>query len=298
MNGVEKKRARVSGGELAYVEEGDPEGPAVVLLHGFPTSSFLWRELVPLLAPFCRVVAPDLLGAGDSEKPEGADLHIRAQASYVRELLRALGIEGFSAVGHSHGGGIAQILALEGGVKAMVLIDTVAFDAWPSDATRELLSLGPDQERDPIVRAVMGTSFDLGMGHRGRLTEDALEEYRRPFAGEEGARAFFRWTRADDGLGLLGRDAELRRLDIPVSIVWGEDDPFTTAQVAELLADTIPTASLALLPGCSHFVTEDAPEAVWSLVFEYLRSRYLGRPHGHAEGPVRVRLERRGPAEG
>lgn len=296
MNGLEKKRARVSGGEMAYLDEGDPGNPAVVFLHGFPTSSFLWREFVPLLAPWFRVVAPDLLGAGDSEKPEGAELHIRAQAGYVRELLPRLGIEEFAVVGHSHGGGIAQLLAFEGVVKAMVLLDSVGFDAWPSEPTQELQRLAPDQEREAIVRAVIATAFELGMGRRSRLTDELLEEYRRPFAGEEGAGAFFRAARADDGVGLSGREENLARLEIPVLIVWGEDDPFTTALVAERLSEAIPNSTLALLPGCSHFVTEDAPETVAQLLLEYLRSRYLGRDHDHEQpGPVGVRLERRPP---
>jgi len=64
---LEMRRARVSGGELAYVDEG--EGLGVVLLHGFPTSSHLWRDLVPMLAPRFRAIAVDLLGYGDSHKP-------------------------------------------------------------------------------------------------------------------------------------------------------------------------------------------------------------------------------------
>src|SRR5205814_9374935 len=78
-----KQRFRTSGGELAYVDEGD--GPAVVLLHGFPTSSYLWRSFVPPLAARFRVIAPDLLGYGDSAKPVGTDLSMTAQAGYVRE---------------------------------------------------------------------------------------------------------------------------------------------------------------------------------------------------------------------
>ena len=130
---VPQHRFTTSGGEMAYLDEGD--GPAVVLLHGFPSSSFLWREFIPLLAGRFRVIAPDLLGAGDSAQPEDAALHIRAQAAYVRELLAHLGVERFAVVGHGVGGGVAQLLALDGaGVDAMVLLDSVAFDRWPSEA--------------------------------------------------------------------------------------------------------------------------------------------------------------------
>src|SRR2546423_12921233 len=146
-------RARVSGGELAYLDEG--EGPPIVLLHGSPLSSFMWREFVPMLSSRFHVIAPDLLGAGDSDKPVGAPLDIAAQATYVRELLDTLGVDRCAAIGHGVGGGIAQLLAREGSLDAMVLLDSVAFDAWPSPPTRDLQATGPDQRSPEIVRAVV-----------------------------------------------------------------------------------------------------------------------------------------------
>lgn len=294
---MDKKRMRVSGGELAYIEEGDPDDPAVVFLHGFPTSSFLWRDFVPMLAPWFRVLAPDLLGCGDSEKRDGAELHIRAQAGYVRELLARLGIEDFATVGHGHGGGIAQLLALEGGVKAMVLMDSIAFDAWPGEGTRGLQQLAPEGEQESLVRRAFASFFEDAVGHPSRLTEEARQEYVRPFIGEDGVRAFFRAVRAADGVGLAGREGELERLECPVLILWGEDDPLVPVEVAQRLNDAMPTSTLGLLPGCSYLLPEDAPEVVGPLLYEYLRSRYLGAGHSHDErsGVVSLQLGRRTP---
>jgi hypothetical protein len=80
--------------------------------------------------------------------------------------------------------------------------------------------------------------------------------------------------------------------------VWGEDDPYLSVEVADRLAETLPHATEVLLPGCSHFLPEDAPDALADLVSEFLRARYLGLPHGHehAPGPVPLELRRRGPA--
>ncbi len=301
---LEKKRLRVGGGELAYVDEGDAENPAIVFLHGFPTSSYLWREFVPLCAPWMRAIAPDLLGSGDSEKPADAELHIRAQAGYVRELLELLGVREFAVVGHATGGGIAQLLALRGGVKAMVLVDSIAFDSWPSDPMRELMRQAPEQPTEAQVRAVLKTSFDLGMGRRSRMTDDIFETYARPFGGSEGAAAFFRLALAHDGLGLIGIESQLERLECPALLLWGEDDPFQSIGSAECLAEALPMSTLAVLPGCSHFVTEDAPETALPLVYQYLRSRYLGighehdHDHGQEAGVVRLDLLRGPPTRG
>jgi 2-hydroxymuconate-semialdehyde hydrolase len=296
---TEKRRVRVSAGEIAVVEDGDPADPAVVLLHGFPTSSYLWRSFAPLFAPWMHVVAPDLLGCGDSEKAD-APLGIEAQAGYVREVLDALGVERFAVVGHGIGGGIAQLLALGGGVEAMVLMDSVAFDEWPSDMVREAQAqAGAVESTEALTTALVRTALELGLGHRERVTEDDLAEYVRPWSGADGAAACRRFLHAMDGRGLVGSGPALEALGIPAFLLWGEDDPFVPVAVAERLADALPMSTLAVLPGCRHFLPEDAAETVAPLMFEYLRSRYLGVPHRHAgaEGPVVLELGLRPPEE-
>jgi 2-hydroxymuconate-semialdehyde hydrolase len=287
---------RTSGGEMAYLDEG--EGAPVVLVHGFPTSSVLWRDVVPRLAERMRVIAVDLVGFGPSEKPDGAALHIRAQAGYVRELLQGKGIEEFAVAGHDIGGGVAQLLALEGGVRALVLVDSIAFDTWPIEGVRMIQDASPEQETPEFVRDVLGVALDLGLTQPDALPAEVREAYLAPFAGVGGAGAFFRAARAIDGKGLAGREAELARLDVPTLLVWGEDDPYLSVEVADRLAETLPHATEVLLPGCSHFLPEDAPDALADLVSEFLRARYLGLPHGHehAPGPVPLELRRRGPA--
>jgi pimeloyl-ACP methyl ester carboxylesterase len=90
-------------------------------------------------------------------------------------------------------------------------------------------------------------------------------------------------------------ESRLARREIPIFLLWGEDDAIVPAEEAEHLADRLPTATLALVPGHTHHVLETAPETVAPLVFEYLRSRYLGRRHGHAEpgAPVPIALTTR-----
>jgi pimeloyl-ACP methyl ester carboxylesterase len=272
-----KQRFGSSGGEIAYVDEG--HGPAVVLLHGFPTSSFLWRQFIPPLTARFRVIAPDLLGYGESEKPGDADLSMTAQAGYVRELLASLAIERFAVIGHDLGGVVAQLLALDTGPEAMVLLDAAAFDVWPIEGVRMLQETKPADETAQLVADVISLTFDLGIGHRDRLGEEALGAYRSPF--EDDPHAFFRAVRAIDGKGVAGRDEELAALDLPVLLVWGEEDPFIPVDVADRLNDLLPGSTLALLPGCSHFVTEDAPETVIPILYEWLRAKYLAEPHAH-----------------
>jgi pimeloyl-ACP methyl ester carboxylesterase len=278
---LEYHRAPVSGGELAYADLG--EGPPVLLLHGFPTSSFLWRREAWLLAQRMRVIVPDLLGYGRSEKPNDANLTEAAQAGYVRELLKQLGLEELAVIGHDLGGAVAQLLALDHGpaIRALVLVDSDCFDAWPIEEVKMLQGATPEQETPELVESVIRLTFDLGISHQGRIDEVTLRAYLEPWL--EDPAGFFRAARAITGRGLAGREQELSALDIPTFVIWGEDDPFLDPELGERLGETIPGSTVALLPACSHFVNEDAPQTVGPLLYEYLRSRYLGDHHVHAQ---------------
>jgi pimeloyl-ACP methyl ester carboxylesterase len=248
-----------------------------------------------------RVIAPDLLGYGRSEHPHEADLSMTAQTVAVRQLLERLDVSEFAVVGHDLGGVVAQLLALEGGVRTMVLLDSACFDVWPIEGVKMLQAAEPHQETADFVDTVVRLSIELGVSHRDRLDPSTMAAYIRPWVDDPAA--FFRAVRAIDGVGLAGREAELAGLDIPVLIVWGEDDPYLPPDLAERLGDILPGSTVALLPGCSHFVMEDAGPTVDQLLFEFLRLRFLEDPHAHAHapsssGPVEVFLERPPPGLG
>jgi len=280
---LERKRLSLSDGELAYVDEG--EGLAVVLLHGFPTSSHLWRDLVPILAPRFRAIAPDLLGYGDSGKSPKADLGHQAHTRRTRELLERLGVDEFAVVGHDIGGGVAQRLALEAPARALVLIDSIPIDEEPIEGVRMIQAMDPGDADESFVSNLVEVTLDLGMSKDGRLSAEDLEEYVRPWRADPPA-----LVRAARGIQQApGSVDDLRGLDIPAMLLWGEDDPYIPPEIGEQLADALSRSTLAVLPGCSHFLTEDAAETVLPIVADWLRSQYLGEGHGHA-GPQPIEL--------
>ncbi|HSL11076.1 MAG TPA: alpha/beta hydrolase [Actinomycetota bacterium] len=299
MSDGEVRRFATTGGELAYTDTGD--GPAVVLLHGFPLSSVTWRSLAPALTQRFRVVVPDLLGYGGSDRPAHAPLDLRAQAGYVRELLGHLGLDRVALVGHAHGGGIAQLLALDGlDVGAMVLLSSVASDAWPEDATRELQAVDPGSLDDEAVEARVRAALLTGASDPLALSDDVVSSYVAPWGAEGGAAAFLRAARALDGRGLTGHEAAFAAWGFPILLLWGEDDPVVPLDVAERLHDALPSSSLGLLPGVGHFVMDEAGPTVVPMVAEWLRAKYLGAPHTHGDvhaGVVMLQLERRSAVE-
>jgi pimeloyl-ACP methyl ester carboxylesterase len=268
----------------------------VLLLHGFPQSSFVWRDLAGLLAGRFRVVAPDLLGAGDSDKPAGSPLDVTAQSGYVRELLRDLDIDRVGVVGAGHGGGVAQLLALDGSVDAMVLLTPIVGSFSPSEGIRGDAGAGADPRADGTAAAAIRSAFERGTGGGRRLPDGLLAEYARPYEGAGGMAAFLRAAEGIDGAGLAGSEDGLADLELPVLILWGEDDPFMPLEAADRLNAMIPTSTLGLLPGCGHFLLEEAMDTIGPMIYEYLRARYLRVPHGHDADPtgaVMIQLERR-----
>ncbi|HZA61077.1 MAG TPA: alpha/beta fold hydrolase [Actinomycetota bacterium] len=285
MTAFDRSTVAVSGGDLVVIDEG--EGPAVLLLHGFPTSSHLWRDLVPILAVRHRVIAPDLLGYGASEKPLDAPLDVTSQTTYARELLDHFGVDRVALVGHDIGGGVAQLLTGDKRVEAVALIDPIVHGAWPVEGVRRLQA--KSDVDGSLVERFVRVSFDLGMGHRDRLSAEDAEAYLAPWRDEPAA--FGRAARALDGQGLRGVHEDLARFEGPAFVLWGEDDPFLPSSLAEPLGESFPDAGVALLPGCGHYVTEDAPETVLPIVTQFLRNRYLGEAgHDHDHGPVGIDL--------
>ena len=293
---VPSHTAVTSAGSIAFHDEG--EGPAVLLLHGFPASSWQWREFLPLLAARFRVIAPDLPGAGASVPAPGVALGLATQAAAMAELLTHLGVERTAVVAHGAGAGVAQLLALDhDGVDALVLMDAATLDAWPSPGVaraRERLSAAP---ADPaLVGALVRGAFEVGAMQRSRLSDDVLATYAAAYDSGDGPERLARVLEGLDGRGLVGREPELAAIEAPVLILWGEDDPVYPSQVGERLNEAMPSSTLALLPGCGHFLVEEAADTIGPLIAEYLRARYAHAPHGHGDptdGIVMLQLERR-----
>jgi len=233
------------------------EGETVVLLHGWPVGPSVFRRLAPLLATRFQVITPDLTGGGT----------IASHATAVGALLGSLGVERCAVIGHSHGGAVAQLLALDTAVvDVLVLLDSVAFDIEPPTD----LSPRAFVERGSVEFATL-PSADLD-GYVAAPARDA------PALADV----------------LTSREPELSALTMPVFMLWGEDDIFVPLAVAERLNETIGGSTLGVVPDSGHFLLDDAFDSVGVLIAEYLRARFLGAPHGH-EGIVMMQLERRPP---
>ena len=258
---LEKTRVDIREGRIAYVRQG--EGEPILLIHGFPTSVYLWRNVIPLLAGDFTIYALDLLGYGDSDKPPKADLSVGAQAEYVAEFMMKVGMTHGTVVGHDIGGGVAQLLTLNRPelVRRLILLDTVAYDSWPVPEIERLKDPAWDQTIQTLdLRKGLNKALLRGIFHKDRVTEALVGEYVSPFVGLQGRQAYLRCARALNNREILIRAAEIEQLPLPVLILWGEADDYQPLKNGQHLADQLPAGRLIVLKDAGHFLPEDQPE--------------------------------------
>ena len=272
------------GLRMHYVDEG--AGAPVLLLHGEPTWSFLWRHVLPrVVACERRAVAPDLIGFGRSDKPTDAgwytyDRHVEMVTRLVRELdLRELAV-----VVHDWGGLIGLRLAAENPerVERLVILDT---GVWSGRVPSETWL----RFREALRR--VGGGLDVGRlvaGGTGRgLADDVRAAYDAPFptpASKAGALAFPELVPTEPGhpsAAALDRvRAALARWDKPAHVVWGAEDAVLPPAVAERFVSLIPGATgPELIAGAGHFLQEDAPYEVAAAIGRAVSSRESADGH-------------------
>jgi pimeloyl-ACP methyl ester carboxylesterase len=279
-----KQFIHVGDTRVAYRDDG--AGPPLLLLHGCPFSSFVWRNVLPLLAATRRCVVPDLLGLGDTETPPDADWSLPAQVAMVLGLLDALEIERASVVGHDHGGAIAQLLAAHHRerIDRLVLCNVEAYDNWPSGDERPLVRLTQLPVLGSLVLRAYGTRrihrLLLSIGHAVKnkkvLTDELIGGYIRANASDVRRRAktarFLagQLDPANNGCTMQALDG-LRQFDHPTLLLWGADDPHFGPEWAERLAGDIPGfVRLELLADTGHLLMEEHPDDVATQIRDFL----------------------------
>lgn len=259
-------------GTLSYLDEGS--GPVVVLVHGTPSWSFEFREVVRDLARDHRVVVPDHLGFGLSDKPARQALTLAQHRARLAALLEALDLREVTLVVHDFGGPIALPLALEPGSRITRLLVLNSW-MWPSEGDPTIARI------DRLVRSALGRFLYLRLGfsarvilpaafaNKQRLTPAIRAHYHGPLSSVPARAGTYAMA-----LALKGGDAEYAALwaerariaALPLEIVWGARDPALTAQQRMRWEATFPEAPLTLLDDAGHFVAEERPDAVIAAV--------------------------------
>jgi len=251
---------------------GDPADPAVLLVHGYPESSHMWRASLDALADSgLYAVAPDLPGFGDSEPgPAGTNTWER-HVETLEALRVAEGLDRVALVGHDWGGLIGLRWACDQpeAVWAVVASDTGFFadGRWHgmADALRT-----PGQGEELVDGMTLeGFTGLLGSISTGIGPEDA-QEYFKAFADEPRRRGQLELYRSGDFEKLEPYEGRLAAFDVPFLALWGEDDAFAPVAGAQRFAREIPGARVQVIPGTGHFVFDDAPETAAQALAAFL----------------------------
>ena len=282
----------VDGFRLAYDRAGD--GPAVLLLHGWPGDRADFREVTPLLAGAAEVITPDLRGFGESDKHQAdpaAQYSAAAQARSVAMLIEELGLVGPVIAGYDIGSRIAQALAAQRPdlVRALVIsppLPGIGDRILSPDALREfwyqqfhrlelaaqLIDGNPD-----AVRAYLRHFWEHWSGPGFRLPAGHLDHLVTVYAPEGAFTASINWYRA--GAGSVARSLAERppaaadRITVPATVLWPAHDPLFPPAWSDRIGDFYAHARLTHLPGSGHFTPLESPEEFAAAVIAACRWR-------------------------
>jgi len=259
-----------------HVERYGHGGAPILLVHGFGTCSFLWRNVGPVLALANRTAfAIDLFGYGESDRPFDAQYGIAAQSDYLDRALTALRLTKATVVGIDLGGAVSMHLAYNRPerVDRLVLINGIAFDDVPAEDIKQL-QRNTARFALRISRGVLGAAplmrelLEASVADKANMPDALLARYLAPYVGEEGLNHLLALARAVDDEDMA--EVDLGQIDRPSLIVWGDQDPFVGPKVGERLADTIPGSRLVRLPGTGRLVPEEAPDTIANMILEFV----------------------------
>jgi haloalkane dehalogenase len=263
----------VDGLRITYRELGT--GPAVLLLHGWPTSSHLWRQVMVPIAQTNRAVAVDLPGFGASDKPLDRRYGFALFERTIDVLLAELGIDQTAIAVHDLGGPVGVHWAIRNPrrVTRLALLNTLLYPELSEAVVEFVRLLRNPESRDRLTSpAGLESVMRRGLVDQSRLTDEVLQAVREPFRTEESRRALAAAGIQLELEGFAETGRRLHELRMPVRIIYGARDQLLP-DVADTMARVerdLPQAVTTTLPNCGHFLQEEAPQRVGELLARFI----------------------------
>ncbi|MFC7882655.1 alpha/beta fold hydrolase [Streptomyces sp. NPDC057376] len=262
-----------STGAVRWNRLGEAGRQPLVLLHGTPFSSYVWRAVARSLARDHQVFVWDMPGYGMSEKFPGQDVSLAAQGRVFTELLDHWGLAEPVVVAHDFGGAVALRAHLLHGARyrALALVDPVALAPWGSPFFRlvrdhaEVFEALPPSLHGALVAEYVASASGPG------LHPAVLERLVRPWLGEAGQPAFYRQIAQADQRHTDEIQDRYATIGVPTLVCWGEDDAWIPVAKGRELAAAVPGARLEPIAGAGHLVQEDAPAELTAALLAFLR---------------------------
>jgi haloalkane dehalogenase len=274
----QKRRADVLGAQMAYVDVGRSSGSATVFLHGNPTSSYLWRNIIPYISDKSRVVAPDLIGFGDSDKVTGLEYRVVDQQRYLDAFLNAvLPTEKLTLVVHDWGSALGFDWARrhEERVSGLVFMEFILLAAsWDVFAPAVAENFRPFRDaklgRELLIHQNVFIEKVLPSGVLRQLSDQEMRHYRQPFLETAAREPLWRFP---NEIPIEGKPADvwekvhkymewLLKTELPKLFFWATPGVIITKDTAETFIKELKnTESVYLGPGL-HYLQEDYPHDI------------------------------------
>jgi pimeloyl-ACP methyl ester carboxylesterase len=258
--------------KLFYEEEG--KGPPVLLIHGFGTSTYTWRHIAPALALTHRVIAVDLKGFGQSDKPFDARYSVFDQAELLAQFIEEHDLRDLTIVGHSFGGGIALRLALDhdtrlaGRIKKLVLLDSIAYAQHIPIFFRMLDVPLVSHLGVRMVPPIVQTRVALRIAYfdDSKIDPEEVETYAAPLKTAAGKHAIIYSARQIVPNDLDAIAEQYKSITLPTLILWCDHDRIVPLEVGLKLRRAMPNSSLRLVQDCGHMPQEEQPATTLDLL--------------------------------
>jgi len=292
-----KKTLVLPGSQVAYIDVG--KGPPLILLHGCPFSAYEWNEIIPELAKHYRVIAPDLVGLGDTPVRLNQDYRLPQDVRMVRELMDALDVPSAAFIAHDHGAATLQLLMLSdpGRIEKAVITNAEAYDQWPSKPELPYLKLIVNPVTSPLMfhalrfGPVRQEVFSIAVEDKATVTPAIAAAYSLPHVATpkrwQRLRRFFTWQMDESHNDItLTALPGMRAFGRPVLLMWGERDENFGPDLARRLARDIPgVQGIQFLKRSQHMPMQEEDAAYVSAALAFLRS-------GTVSGEARAELVR------
>lgn len=277
----ESKYHRVQGSRMHYIEQG--EGDPILFLHGNPTSSYLWRNIIPHLSPAARCIAPDLIGMGKSHKP---DLSYRFfdHVEYVDEFIDSMGLENITLVIHDWGSALGFHYAMrhEHNIKGIAFMEAIIAPLSWADLDKEF-RLGFKLMRTPGIGWFMISVLNFfvkGMLPKTilrTLSPEEMRHYEEPFRTVGSRRPVRQWPceipidgePQDVHAAVSAYNLKLQQSQLPKLLLHADPGAITTAKEVAWCREHLPNLTVADIGAGRHFIQEDHPHEIGSCLREW-----------------------------
>ncbi len=276
----ESHYVEVLGSRMHYVDEG--EGEPILFLHGNPTSSYLWRNIIPFVTEDYRAIAVDLIGMGKSDKPH-LDYTYQDHKRYLDAFIEALDLRDVTLVIHDWGSVLGFDYALEhdDNVVGIAFMESIIPPSFPrsepmggalgryrTDAGEDLIL-----EQNQFVEQILPRSVVRG------LTDEEMEYYREPYPTPESRVPTLQWPRELPAGGEPARNVEvvtrigewMQRTDVPMLFFWARPGALNNEAFAEAMVERVTNIQTAFVGEGRHFIQEDQPEMIGRTLADWRR---------------------------